>query len=132
MSAANDSPESAVAMLQSIVDLYPAEAILNSRGANDGTTPAADEDVRARAAAIVQLARRRLVTLRADLVKQTRQQRADLRERLDSARRLSAAKPEAAAAMYRAIIDLYDNAEWAKDLVAEARQRLAVLKDTAQ
>jgi hypothetical protein len=82
-----------------------------------------------RVAAVVQLANRQLATLEADIAKQTDEQLADLEERLAVAERLTASAPEQAAAMYRAIVDLYDEFTWADSIVSEARRRLANVGD---
>ena len=47
---------------------------------------------------------------------------------MNAAERLSATKPQEAAAMYGAIVDLFGDSAWAKDIVAEARQRLSELE----
>jgi len=47
-----------------------------------------------------------------------------LRDRLMAAERLAATAPAEAAAMYRALVDLYSDQPWAADLVGEAREHL--------
>ncbi len=110
---AESSPDEAVTMFQALVDLYGPTA-----------TDEVDDDV----AAIVELAKQRLTTLRADLTKLHERQLAALRERLDAAEKLSETNPQQALAMYRAVIDLYQADAWADDVVAEARNRLVELQ----
>jgi len=117
MNAAQDNPAATAAMLQSLVDLHPADAPHDGGGDADERTEV-----------VVQLARRRLEKLRSEIDQQTKRERAALVERMEAATRLADAKPQAAAAMYRAMVDLYGESPWAKDLVAEARQRLTELE----
>lgn len=113
ISTADSSPETAVAMLQSLVDLYG---------------PTASDEANSDAAVIVQLAMRRLAVLKADLANQHQQQLASLRERLEAAEKIAQQTPEQAAAMYQAIIQLHQDDEWAAQVVDEARGRLAELE----
>ncbi|MCI0335579.1 MAG: serine/threonine protein kinase [Planctomycetes bacterium] len=109
---ANSSPDEAVTMFQALVDLY------------GPTAPGkADNDV----SAIVELAKQRLASLRADLTKSHERQLAALRERLDVAEKLSKTNPQQASAMYRAIIELYQSNDWAHEIVEPARNRLEEL-----
>jgi serine/threonine-protein kinase len=113
ISTAESSPETAVAMLQSLVDLY---------------RPTASDEANSDAVVIVQLAMRRLAVLKADLANQHQQQLASLRERLEAAEKIAQQTPEQAAAMYQAIIQLHQDDEWAAQVVDEARSRLAELE----
>jgi hypothetical protein len=113
MDAAETSPDKAAELLQLLVDLY---------GPRSQAEPS-DDDV----AAIVALANRRLKSLRDDLAKMHERQLAVLRERLDAALELSKSDATKAARMYRAIIDLHADDDWAKQLVEEARSRLREL-----
>jgi serine/threonine-protein kinase len=121
VNAAEQSPESAAALLQSLLDLHP-PAPPTIEGIN------ATGDADSRVTAIVALAKRRLATLQGDITQQQERQQLAIRERLDVAKQLSVREPRQAAAMYRAIIDLYDESAWASALVAEARQQLAELE----
>jgi serine/threonine-protein kinase len=104
------SPETAASMLESLIALYGPAGI----GKPDPQVTA-----------VVQLATRRLKTLRDELAAQHSQQINSLKERLDAAARLTATDPKQAAAMYRAIVELHQENEWAKAVVQEARVRLA-------
>jgi hypothetical protein len=117
ISVSKDSPEVAAAKLQSLVDLYPPAA--PGAGVND-------ED--ARTAAVLARAKERLAELRTEIAQQTKRERAAVEERLRAAAECAVANPTAAAAMYRAIADLYAETDWAVDLVAVARARLRELE----
>jgi methyl coenzyme M reductase beta subunit len=108
------TPETAIAMLQSLVDLY-SPAMANDQG---------------RIAAIVQLAKRRVDALKRDLAKQHEQQLQSLRERLRAAGDVAAKDLVTAAAMYRAIISLHEKDAWAAEVVDESRKRLAEVEAT--
>ena len=110
---AETSPGEAVALLQSLVDLY-------GPGTNDAAPSESNDEV----SAIVALSNRRLATLRGDLTKMHERQLADLRERLKVAERLKQTNSSEAARMYQAIIDLHGGDAWAADVVAEARAKL--------
>jgi len=127
---AEESPEDAVAMLQSLVDLYGTSTYPEA-GPNSASTKAGrhDREQQDRQVACVQLAERRLVSLRAHLSKQVEWQLALLRERLDTAERLAGTNPAQAAAMYQAIIRLHEQHSWANEIVAESRHRLAATKE---
>jgi serine/threonine-protein kinase len=109
------SPEKALAMFESLVNLYE--------------TPGATIDKNgARTSDIVQLAKRRIESLRSDLDRQRKQQLADLNERLETADKQATKDPKVAASMYQAIIDLYQEFAWAEPVVSKARNKLAELK----
>jgi hypothetical protein len=107
------SPESARAMLQSIVDLY---------------APSGAGEPDKQAAVVVQLANRRLESLRIDMEKQRKQQLQALRDRLQVADELSKTDPQRGAAMYRAIVHLHGNDGALAEPVQTARRRLAELE----
>ncbi len=124
------SPEKSLAMLGALVDLYGADVPVAPKIASPGTTNRknADRDAADRTADVVQLAKRRLPTLRADLAKQREQQLTALNERLAAAERLRATNPQQAAAIYRAILSLYEGDAWAAPVVDKARGALAELE----
>ena len=129
--AAEESPERAIAMLQSLMDLYgpsAAAAAGNHGAAGSIDDSQQDRDEKTRTAAIVQLAKRQLAQLRAELAKQRAAQLAAVRERLSTAEQLAPSDPKQAASMYQAMIDLYEHNSWADDVVREARGRLAELE----
>jgi serine/threonine protein kinase len=128
-SAVQTSPEQAAVMLQSLIDLYGADAAVDSAGSQ---TIAKQDDQLARQAACVDLARRSLERLRADLVKQRSRQLASVQERLTAAGKISDQHPAEAAAIYRAIVNLHQNDAWADDVVAEARHRLDEIQTRRQ
>jgi serine/threonine-protein kinase len=105
------SPDRAVAMLESLVNLYGPHA-------NES-----DEDDRA--SAVVALAKRRLATLKGDVEKLHERQIASLKERLNVAEGLSKSDAKSAAAMYQAILDLHSGDPWAAQIVGTAKRRLA-------
>jgi serine/threonine-protein kinase len=129
-SMAEISPDGAEAILRSLVALYgpgaaadveestsTAETNTGNRGGGDG-----------RVALVVQLARRRIDELHKELLQQRKEILATLGERLNVAEQMSGSDPQQAAAMYRAIIDLYQNEPWAEKVVAVARGRLEELE----
>lgn len=120
---AESSPEQAVVMLQSLVDLYGANS------AEDGEKSAEATDAQIRTAACVRMAERRFAMLRKELNQAVEQQLASLQERLSAAREVAASNPKRAAAMYAAIVELHQNDTWAEKLVAEARERMAKLAE---
>src|SRR5205807_1399072 len=78
------APDSAAGMLRSLVDLYG---------------PGGSNQAESSAAAVVQLANRRLAALEEELAKQHERELASLRERLDTAGQVAATHPQQAAAM---------------------------------
>jgi serine/threonine-protein kinase len=111
---AENSPDEAIARFQSLIDLYGPTA-----------SEKKDDDV----AAIVELARQRLAALRGEVAKSHERQLAALKDRLEVAGQLANRDPKQAAEMYRAIIDLYGDKEWAADAVTQAKERFEGLKD---
>jgi serine/threonine-protein kinase len=124
--AAPDSPAAAVSLLESLLALYGdvPDADFQSPGKESE-----DPERRQRQAQCVELAHRRLKSLRDELADWTEQQLTELRGRLAAAERLTASNPKLAAAMYRAIIDLHQEEAWAAEIVADARQRLSKLEN---
>jgi chorismate mutase len=136
MSVAATSPESAVAMLESLVALYGADL---SREAEISTGQVLSAGVRShksddeeRRVQAFQLAEHQLELLRAQIAKQTERQLAALRERLAVAAKVSDYDSEKAGDMYRAMIRLYGDATWAHEIVTEARQQLEQDKETGR
>ncbi len=130
-SLANSEPDKTLAMLESIVNLYGTDSATDSLTVEPTATGnnQVDREAAVRTSDIVQLARRRIGTLRSDLAQQREQQLASLGERLVAAEKLSQKDPVAAAGIYQAIIDLYQSDIWAEAVVAKARSRLAELKN---
>jgi serine/threonine protein kinase len=111
--AIDDSdPARAAEMLTSLLALYP-------KAANN------DEDV----ARILVLAQRKLPTLQESVAKQVVEQMPQLEDRMRVAHNLEATDRSAAMRMYEALIDLYGDEAWAKNVTDAAQSRL---KDLSQ
>jgi hypothetical protein len=126
--AATD-PDAALSMLESIVDLYADDdrTHVGSSGANQTDQARVDRVERPRVSVVVELAKRRIVSLRKDISKQRDAQLVDIRERLETAAAFGQREPQKAVAIYRAIVDLHEREPWAAEAVAEARNRLKKL-----
>ena len=105
------NPERAAAILQDLLTLYP----IDGKGATS-----LSEEMRQ----YLTLADRELIKLRKVIDDRAKEQLPMLRDRLMAAERLEATAPAEAAAMYRALIDLYGDQPWAVVLVGEAREHL--------
>ncbi len=121
VSLAETSPEQAFDMLKSLVDLYGTTTV-------DIEQLAEPTDEQTRTADCVRMAERRLVTLREDIARERARQLKSLEERMDSAGKIATSDTTKAAAMYEAVIDLYQGQAWAEEVVADARERLAKMK----
>lgn len=122
------APERSVGLLSSLIDLYDVPVLTSS--SEPGKSVAANKKNGERAtadrtAAVVRQARRRIKSLTSEVEKQHDQQLASLRDRLAVAEQLKSAKPEQAAAMCRAILNLHENDQWAAAAVVKARSMLA-------
>ncbi len=104
-------PERAAAILQDLLTLYPTEGKASA---------ALTEEMRQ----YLTLADRELIKLRKSIEARAKEQLPMLRDRLLAAERLQAKAPAEAAAMYRALIDLYGEQPWAAELIGEAREQL--------
>jgi serine/threonine-protein kinase len=125
------APDDALVMLQSLIDLYVDKASTHAIGDENAANNSRDGgDAHDRTSIVVQLAKRRLATLQKEVARQREAQLAEIRSRLDAAANLKDRDPQKAAAMYRAIADLYDKEPWAADAVAEARNHLEALQTT--
>jgi eukaryotic-like serine/threonine-protein kinase len=122
------SPDTAIAMLQSLIDLYGATSAGESTTGLHKKIDRKTREEADRTANVVQLAQRKLATLRADLAEQRRQLLTTLGERLDAAGQLTKTNRQQAAAVYRAIINLHQDDSWATGIVEQARNRLAELE----
>jgi hypothetical protein len=119
---AEDSPEEAVKKLDSLVALYGAPL----QNTNDAGERATDQRERQRFS--VELAKRRAVALRDQMVQRVIREIEDLRERMAAAAQIGENDPGKAAPMYRAVIELYGDKDWAKEMVTEARRRLDAMQ----
>ena len=107
LNTAHVNPEAGMAKLQAMIDLFDSP-----------------KEVSGPHWLCVQLAKRRLGEVRQQYKAQSREQRTLVEERIHQADELRKADSQRAAAMYRAIIVLYQNKDWAKDLVQRARVEL--------
>lgn len=101
-------PEQSLQRLEALVVLYEREATT--------TGPTAE---------CVELARRRIEQLSAELEAARGDIRAAILARLDEADRLAKKDPDKATAIYRAVVALYSHKAWAADLVDRARRSQA-------
>jgi serine/threonine-protein kinase len=127
-SVADSDPDQALKLLESLVNLYgPAES---SDTPNTQRAARKDPKVDAavRTADVVQLAERRMKTLRADVDRLREKDLATLSERLAVAEELEKTEADRAAGIYKAIIDLHHDDAWAEAIVTKARNRMAELK----
>ncbi len=114
--AAGDSPERSQVMLSSLLALY-GPAVSNGPAVSDGLL--SEDDRR-----WLVLARRQLDRLNTQIEKQAANQLPALRERLETAIKLQKTNPAAAQRMVKAIVDLYDEKPWAKEIVKQARSNI--------
>ncbi|RIK83118.1 MAG: hypothetical protein DCC67_06260 [Planctomycetota bacterium] len=114
MSLQGDNPDRAAALLEQLLALYPA----GGEAAGELTAEQRND---------LELARIELENLRAALRERQARLLPLLDERLAAAAKLEATSPAQAAAMYRALIDLYGDAPWASSVVRQARERVASL-----
>jgi eukaryotic-like serine/threonine-protein kinase len=101
-------PEKCAAKLQALVDLYTGQSDLSGPAGN-----------------CVELARRHLKQVRQEIAAVTAEQLPQLQARLDRADELKATEPDRAAAMYRAVVELYSPKPWAAPAVERAKAALA-------
>jgi hypothetical protein len=104
----------AAALLEDLLALYPTAGKQSA---------ALDEHQRAN----LKIAERELAKLRVQIDKRAAEQLPAIRERARTARELEVSSPEKAAAMYRALIDLYGDEPWAEPVIDEAKVRLETL-----
>ena len=117
-------------MLQNLVALYdPLDFTWELQPAETGIgdNPFGEVDQR-----WLVLARRKISELRHDLDARAEAQLPGLRERLAAAAALERTGPARAVRMYEAIIHLYGNRPWAREIVAQARARVADLEISLQ
>ncbi len=100
-------PEEAVGKLQAIVDVYGGQ-----------------EEASRSTKQVVDLARRQLLRLRAAANESSQSHLNELRGRLAAAKKLQLSDPQAATAIYRGIVLLYQDKPWAAEVVAAAREAI--------
>ena len=126
---ADAAPDSSLAMLESMVNLYGVDSPRGTPAGQSGTSKKGrGNDETARTADVVQLARRRIDTMRLELNRQRQRELTALNERLGAAEKLATTDASRATAIYQAIIDLHQSDKWAESVVARARSRMAELK----
>lgn len=126
---ADSAPDKSLAMFESLVNLYRTAGETDPSAAHGSTSKKdSGHDDSARTADVVQLALRRIETMRADWNRQRERDLADLNERLSVADKLATTDVNQAATIYQAIIDLRQGDTWAEAIVAKARSRMADLK----
>jgi serine/threonine-protein kinase len=127
-SVADSDPDQALKLLESLVNLYgPAEPSETTK-ASHAARNEPKVDGTARTAGVVQLAERRMKTLRVDVDRLREKDLAALNERLAVAEKLEKREADRAVGIYKAIIDLHHDDAWAESIVAKARSRMAELK----
>jgi hypothetical protein len=126
---ADSTPDKSLALFESLVNLYGANVEANPLAAQSTANKKdSGHDDAARTADVVQLARRRIETMRTEWNRQRERDLADLNDRLGAAEKLAAKDASQAATIYQAIIDLHQGDTWAEAIVAKARSRMAELK----
>lgn len=121
-----DDPSAALGMLQDLLSLYDPlnstrELQPDETGSNGSPFDEADQSW-------LVLAREKMGELRTDLDAQAKAQLPVLRERLAMAESLERINPAQALRMYQAIVRLYDGRPWARETVAQARDKVAELE----
>ncbi|MEX0711930.1 MAG: serine/threonine-protein kinase [Pirellulales bacterium] len=106
-------PEAAIEKMEALVSLYGNDV--------DADTTSTRQ--------CLELARRKLVQLRNEVDQYAPQHLDDLERQLKRADQLADAKPEAARAMWQAVIELYGDKPWASEAVRRAADSLARLSD---
>lgn len=132
-------PEKTIRKLQALIDLFSSDAALFHRletsdegfepNMEPGEAAAAPETPSRRRLSsptelCVELARRRLKRLNQDLTTIHADQIALIEKRLDDAQELEEQYPARAAEIRRAVVELYRDRSWARDVLREAREAL--------
>jgi serine/threonine-protein kinase len=103
-----NSPEAAVVKLEAIVSVFDASTITDQR-----------------ARRCVELARRDLIRLRAEIGQWSKEHLKSVIRQLDRADAIEANQPETAEAIRRGVVELYGNKPWAAEAVKRARRDLS-------
>jgi eukaryotic-like serine/threonine-protein kinase len=109
-------PARAAQMLEDLLRLFPS------------TGPAAAELSETHRSYLT-LAERQLARLRTQSAEQGKELLPDLQQRLQAAQRLEKSSPADAAAMYRALVDLFQQQPWALPIIDQAEARLELLNE---
>ncbi len=107
LNTARVDPEAGMAKFQAMIDLF--ESPTDVSGPNGHC---------------IQLAKRRLSEFRQQYEAQSQEQLALVEERIKRADELRKTDPQRAKAIYQAVVVLYQNKAWAKDVVQRARAAL--------
>ena len=107
LNTARVDPEAGMAKFQAMIDLFESP-----------------KDVSGPNWRCIQLAKRRLSEFRQQYEAQSQEQLDLVEERINRADELRKTDPQRAKAIYRAVIVLYQNKAWAKDVVQRARAAL--------
>jgi hypothetical protein len=105
--------EEAIGKMQALVNLY-------GQDVDDDSTTTRQ---------CLELARRKLVQLRSEVAQYAPQHLEDIERQLNRADQLADGEPEAARAMWQAVIELYGEKPWASEAVRRAEDSLARLSD---
>ncbi len=119
---AADDPAQAAADLRALLALYdPADETL---GAGFAPTDVAESDDRVVDRRLLLAARKQIKSLNQRIAIEAKEHLRAIRERLALAEQMQQTNPQRAAKMYRAIIQLYGEQDWAKSAVDESRAAL--------
>ncbi len=128
LNLSRSQPEQSVEKFQAIIDLfgYDSKPSRIQFEEGKGTGKSLREQLRtgSRNDLCVELARRRLETIRSNLKISFQDQRDLLQKRLNNAAELEPTDPEKAKAIRKAIVELYQGRPWAEDFVETAREQL--------
>jgi serine/threonine protein kinase len=111
--AATD-PEAALARFEALIAVYDDSPQSDAPTANRRTQQC------------LQLAREQIARLAPEVKSQSQQQKLAVRRQLERAEELAESDRAAAQRIWQGVVTLYDGKQWATELVAEARSRLAV------
>ncbi len=107
LTTARVDPEAGLVKFQAMIDLFDSP-----------------DDVSGANGRCIQLVKRRLDEFRRQYKAQSQAQRTLVEERMKRADEMRKTDPQHAQAMYRAVVTLYQNKAWAKDLVRRAQAGL--------
>ena len=116
--------EGTIRALESLIALFGHNEHDGQSGDTIDSSSDDSEGEAARRLDCVRLAQQDLNRLRKELDEVVRMELPQLQQRLSAARNLQRDDPDQARAMYRAIVDLYQRADWAREVVEEARAQL--------
>ena len=121
------APTQSIEMLEALVALY--DPFDKAREETEETEAAADEKLSKDDRRWILLARQKISEYRERTNREAQEQLPGLKERLAEAQRLARSEPTQAARMFRAIVSLYGERNWARAEVATAKQELRKLSE---